>query len=63
MKEYSPYEKRFFSLAEIKQPVNQWICITFLAVLCFWVVLYYAVEKANDIGKSFAELTPQEFLQ
>ena len=45
---------RFFSLAEIKQPVNQWICIAFLGVWCFWIVLYYMTSKAVFIGESYA---------
>jgi hypothetical protein len=43
-------KNNFFSLAELKQPVNQWICIAFIGVLCFWVVLYYTTEQAKSIG-------------
>ena len=48
-------DHRFFSLAELKQPVNQWICIAFLAVWCFWIVLYYTVQKTEAIGNSFTD--------
>lgn len=46
-------KKKFFSLAELKQPVNQWLCIAFLGVLCFWTLLYYASQKALSIGQVF----------
>jgi hypothetical protein len=45
---------KFFSLAEMKQPVNQWICIAFLGLLCFWVVLFYSSSKAYGIGDAFS---------
>ena len=44
----------FFSLAEMKQPVNQWLCIAFLGLLCFWTVLYYFTESAQAVGENFA---------
>ncbi len=43
----------FFSLAEMKQPVNQWLCIAFISLLCFWTLLYYFTQKAEAIGKNF----------
>jgi hypothetical protein len=45
--------EKFFSLAELKQPVNQWICIAFLCLWCFWIVLYFTVQRTQDIGDSF----------
>jgi hypothetical protein len=48
-----PYKHSFFSLAEIKQPVNQWLCIAFLGVWCFWIMLYYVTQKAEAIGDSY----------
>jgi hypothetical protein len=47
-----PGKPKFFSLAEIRQPVNQWICIAFIGVWCFWIVLYYFVQKAQDVGEA-----------
>ena len=44
----------FLSLAEMKQPVNQWLCIAFIGVFCFWTMLYYFVQKADAVGKNFA---------
>lgn len=43
----------FFSLAEIKQPVNQWICVAFLGVWCFWIVLYWLGEKAINATEAY----------
>jgi hypothetical protein len=43
----------FFSLAEMKQPVNQWLCIAFLGIWCFWIVFYYTTQKAQLIGENF----------
>lgn len=36
----------FFSL-DLRQPVNQWLSIALVALMCFWVVLYYIVSKAS----------------
>lgn len=41
---------KFFSLAEMKQPVNQWICFAFFGIFLFWLILYYATEKAQIVG-------------
>ena len=43
----------FLSLAEMRQPVNQWLCVAFMGVLCFWTLLYYFVQKAQAVGKNF----------
>ncbi len=43
----------FFSLAELRQPVNQWICIAFMGVFFFWTMLYYFVQSAQAVGKTF----------
>jgi hypothetical protein len=44
----------FFSLAEMKQPVNQWLCIAFLGVFCFWVVLFYFTQETQIIAENYA---------
>lgn len=44
----------FFSLAELKQPVNQWLCIAFLGVFCFWTVLFYVTQQAQIIAENYA---------
>jgi len=46
-------KKHFFSLSELKQPVNQWLCIAFMALWLFWFLLYYVVQKAQAIGENY----------
>jgi hypothetical protein len=45
---------KFFSLAEMKQPVNQWLCMAFLGIFCFWVVLFYMTHKAYGVGDNIS---------
>jgi len=45
----------FFSL-DLRQPVNQWICIALLALMCFWVVLYYLVHRAEAFGNDYSAI-------
>jgi hypothetical protein len=40
----------FFSVSELKQPVNQYLCIAFLSVWCFWIVLYYFTQKTEAVA-------------
>ena len=47
-------KESFFSLAEMKQPVNQWICIAFMGVLCVWVVIYYLNNRIQAIGENYS---------
>ncbi len=49
----------FFSMANAKQPVNSWLCIAFISLLCFWVVLYYFTAKAEEIGENFSIIPTQ----
>ena len=42
-------------MSEAKQPVNQWLCIAFISLCCFWTVLYYVTQKAEAIGDSFVD--------
>lgn len=44
----------FFDMASGRQVVNQWLCIAFIAVFCFWTVVYYVVEKAQLIGENLS---------
>ncbi len=39
-----------------KQVINQWIAMTFIAVICFWVVLYYFVNRTEAFGNDYLEL-------
>lgn len=45
---------KFFSLAEMNQPVNQWLCIAFLGLFCFWTVLFYMSNKAYGVGDNIS---------
>lgn len=45
---------KFFSLAEINQPVNQWLAIAFIGLICFWTVLTYVTDKAQAISDNFS---------
>lgn len=47
---------RFFSL-DLKQPVNQWLCIALMGVMCFWVVIYYFVNQTEAVGNAFVQVT------
>jgi hypothetical protein len=43
--------REFFNFSG-KQIVNQWLCITLLCLMCFWTVLYYVVNQAQNVGKN-----------
>lgn len=58
-----PYKKKFFSLSELKQPVNQWLCIAFIGVWAFWIMLYHFTDKAQAFGKNLQQLTPAEIIE
>jgi len=38
----------------LKQRVNSFLCIALLALITFWVVLYYLSAKAQIIGTEYA---------
>lgn len=42
---------RPFISFDLRQPINQWIALAFVALLCFWVVLYYMVHRAEAFGE------------
>lgn len=46
---------RLASISDLKNPVNQWICIAFMGVLCFWVVLYYFVNRTQAVGNTLLQ--------
>ncbi|MCX6715563.1 MAG: hypothetical protein NT077_00930 [Candidatus Taylorbacteria bacterium] len=35
------------------QMVNQWIGMAFVALICFWVVLYYFVNKTEAFANDY----------
>lgn len=48
--------KSFFSNTEASQPVNQWLCIAFISLVCFWVVLIYVVDKTEAYGQNYVDI-------
>lgn len=38
-----------------RQSVNQWLCIALLGLICFWVVLFYIIHKAEAIADSLSD--------
>jgi hypothetical protein len=46
-------QNSFFSLREMKQPVNQWLCIAFISLLCFWTLLYYFTQNVEAVGDNY----------
>jgi hypothetical protein len=34
-------------------PVNSYLCMAFIALLCFWTVLYYVTERAQQLAESY----------
>lgn len=36
-----------------KQPVNQWLCIALIGVMCFWVALFYFVNQTGEVAASY----------
>lgn len=36
----------------LRQTVNQWLSIALISLMCFWVVLFYLVNKTKDIGSA-----------
>ncbi|MDE1974931.1 MAG: hypothetical protein KGI49_00220 [Patescibacteria group bacterium] len=44
--------KASFISFDLRQPVNQWLGIALIGVMCFWVVLYYFVHKTEAFAES-----------
>jgi len=42
-------------VTDLKNPVNQWLCIALVGLVCFWVVLYYFVNKTEAFANTLAE--------
>lgn len=36
--------------------INQWLGMAFIGLVCFWVVLYYFVNKTQDVGSNLKSL-------
>ncbi len=46
--------KNNFYNFDLKQKINSGLCIVFLLVATFWVVLQYSIAKAYDIEHSMS---------
>ena len=46
---------RFFRF-DLRQPVNQWLGIGLLLVMCFWVVVYYFANSTEIISDKFVKI-------
>jgi hypothetical protein len=44
----------FLSSASARMPVNTYLVLTFLCLLCFWTVLYFVTERAKILAESYA---------
>ncbi|MBU6231973.1 MAG: hypothetical protein KGI45_03195 [Patescibacteria group bacterium] len=41
----------FFDFS-LRQRVNQWLGIALISLMCFWVVLYYLVNRSEAIASN-----------
>lgn len=39
--------------SNLRQPVNQWLAVTLIAVFAFWTILYYFVHKADSVANNY----------
>lgn len=46
---------RLLSVADLREPVNQWLCIAFIGLVSFWVVLYYFVNRTEAVGNNLIQ--------
>ena len=37
-----------------QQPVNQYLCVALMSVMCLWTVVYYLTKSSDIINTSFA---------
>ena len=49
-------QQPFFSL-DLRQPINQWLCIALISLMGFCVILYYLVNKASAFGNYYVSAT------
>jgi hypothetical protein len=47
-------EKPPFINLDLRQPINQWLGIGLISMMCFWVVLYYFTHNAFAVGANIA---------
>ena len=49
----------FFSF-DLQQPVNQWLGIALISLMCFFVVLYYLVHRTEAFGVNLASVNSSQ---
>jgi hypothetical protein len=49
----APSARKFVSF-DLRQPVNQWLGIALISIMCFWVVLFYFTHKTQAIAESYS---------
>ncbi|MDE2038025.1 MAG: hypothetical protein KGI69_02270 [Patescibacteria group bacterium] len=52
-------ERRPFFSFDLRQPINQWLGIALVGLMCFWVVLYYLVNKTAAFGQEVSTANAQ----
>ncbi|MES2215947.1 MAG: hypothetical protein V4481_01485 [Patescibacteria group bacterium] len=46
----------FLSMANASQPVNQYLCVALMSVVCLWTVVYYLNKTADIVNDTFASV-------
>jgi hypothetical protein len=47
----------------LRQPINQWLGVTLLSLICFWVVLFYLTHKTQAVADAYAEVRVNRIIQ
>ena len=45
-------DKQGFFRFDLRQPINQWLGIALISLMCFWVVLFYLTHKTAAFADS-----------
>ncbi len=43
----------FFSIQGMKEPINQWLGIALIGLMCTWTLIYYLGHKAEALAETF----------
>jgi hypothetical protein len=46
----------FFSPTQARRPINQYLCIILISVMCLWTVVYYLTHSIDIINESLANV-------
>ena len=41
---------------DLQQPINQWLCIALISLMCFFVVLYYLVHSTEAFADNVSTI-------